>query len=470
MTRLHNSERQKQALSPQSEVWWSRPLFLGIIGLSLLLLVAPRAWWGSPADAPQHTGSRQAPEGAKTPGGSQRTPALDQTSSKLALRQYLPGPTPREGWTAGSQTESPAQPSEPVQRAWQLDALVAQLKSKGGITRAEAKALKRLLRELRKQGAAAVPAIRDFLSQKEDVDFDKLSGGELMEHQTLRQAVLATLGQIGGSAALAVSLEQLRETPEPAEIALLAQNLEQEAPGVYREEVLRVANNALRLAVGSEEQVEVEPLFALLRDYGGFEAVANLEQFTANADTVRYLRNSNLSTPATWRVYALIALAGLPDGEGIPSLIALASDPAVPGEHRAALPFQLLAQAAMDYDGAGAALVELARVGQIPDRAWSVLGEALAGRYLQFPAQLSGGPLLAGNGVDGSGIEAPFLRGYYDDERHIKYEQRLVSADWSAKQLKQQLALIDRLLGVASRPAAVQALQQARESLRGRSQ
>ncbi len=464
---INNSNRPKRDLSPQSEFWWSQPLFLGVIGLGLLLLLAPNAGLRPPADEPGDSMSRQAPEGPKAPVDPQRTPALDQTNSRLALWQQLPDPAPGNVWTTEKQAESPAQPPEPVQRAWQLDTVMAQVKSNGVITVEGAREIKRMLRELRKQGAAAVPTIRDFLRQKEDVNFDKMRGGELMEQHTLRQALFDTLGQIGGNEAMAVSLEQLRETLDPAEIAMLAQNLEKEAPGEYREEILRIATNALRLLVRSKEQVEAGPLFELFRNYGGVKAVANLRQFTANADTLQYLRNRNLSVSPTWRVYSLIALAGLPEGRGIPSLVALAGDPDVPVEHKPELPFQMLAQASMEYDEAGEALVDLARARQIPDRAWSVVGEALAGKYLQFPSQLSGGTLLAGKGADISGIEAPFLRGWYDDERNIKYEQRLVSADWSAGQLKQQLALIDKLLGVTSSPAAVKALQQAQESLRG---
>ena len=467
MTKINNSEPQKRDLSPQSGVWWSQPLFLGIIGLGLLLLLTPRAGVRPPADEPEDAVSRQAPEGAKTPVGPQRTPSLDQTGSRPAPWQQLPDPIPREVRTTENQPEAPVQPLESVQSTWQLNDIVTRVKSSGTITAEGAKNIKQLLRELRKQGVAAVPAIRDFLRSKEDVNFDKMSGGELMDHHTLRQALFDTLGQIGGSEALALSLEQLRENLDPAEIALLAQNLEKEAPGEYQEEILRIASKALRLLVRSKEQVEVGPLFELLRDYGGLKAVAKLEQFTANANRVQYLRNRNLSVPPTWRVYALLALAGLPNGEGIPSLVALASDPDVPVEHKPELPFQVLAQASMEYDEAGKALIELARAGQIPDRAWSVLSEALAGKYLQFPSQLSGGTLFAGKDADVSGIEAPFLRGYYDDERNIKYEQRLVSADWSAKQINQQLALIDKLLQVTSRPTAVTPLQQARESLQG---
>ena len=57
----------------------------------------------------------------------------------------------------------------------------------------------------------------------------------------------------------------------------------------------------------------------------------------------------------------------------------------------------------------------------------------------------------------------------HEHEHHIKYEERSVAADWSAKQVQQQLALIDKLSGVAHSAAAVQALQQARVSLQGSS-
>jgi hypothetical protein len=60
------------------------------------------------------------------------------------------------------------------------------------------------------------------------------------------------------------------------------------------------------------------------------------------------------------------------------------------------------------------------------------------------------------------------VRGFYDDARHVLYEERAVSANWSAQQVRQQLALIETLLGATHAPAATQALQQAQASLQGR--
>ena len=56
-----------------------------------------------------------------------------------------------------------------------------------------------------------------------------------------------------------------------------------------------------------------------------------------------------------------------------------------------------------------------------------------------------------------------------DGELILKYEQRTVSVDWTAQQVNQQLALIDKLLKATSNPTAKQALQQARVSLQGNS-
>ena len=65
-----------------------------------------------------------------------------------------------------------------------------------------------------------------------------------------------------------------------------------------------------------------------------------------------------------------MSLARLEGGAGIASLAAKAGDPGVPVRFKPTLPPQMLAQAAADYPEAGDALVDLARSGQIPDRAW----------------------------------------------------------------------------------------------------
>jgi len=347
--------------------------------------------------------------------------------------------------------EAPEQPPAPEQHVWELDALVAQVKTMTVITAEGATDLKRLLRALRKQGAAAVPAIGAFLRHGEDVAFTKLSGGELVGHRTLRQALLNTLQKIGGSEAQAVALEQVQQTREPIELTMLARTLDQEAPGEHREAVIHAISTVLQGAEQAppRDGPDVGPLFQLLQTYGGAQAVAVLDQAVSQ-----------------WGEYALLALAGLPNGEGMPSLTAMVGTPSVAVQDPA-LPFQILAQDPVRYPEAGEALVELARTGRIPDRAWSAVGEGLGGKQIQFSRQMFDGTPLAGPDAAGAGGGAALWKAYYIQWLNVRYEQRAVSAEWSAEQLEQQLALIDQLLGVTSRPAAVHALQQARESLRG---
>jgi hypothetical protein len=318
------------------------------------------------------------------------------------------------------------------------------------ITTERATYITRKLWDLRKEGAAAVPAIGDFLRHGEDISFAKLSGGELVGHRSLRQALIDTLGKIGGDEAMAVLLEQVRQTTQPLEVALLARSLEEEEPGAHGEQVIQAIRNALQWAERApiEESPDVGPLFDLLHAYGGPQAVAVLEQ----------------SLPE-WGEYALIALADLPEGAGIPRLTALAGAADAPVAN-SVLPFQVLAQTTVLYPEAGDALLDLARAGQIPDQVWGAVGEALEGKQLRFSGRMFAGTPLAEDGRVASGGRAPLWKSYYIQWLNMRYEQDVVSADWSAEQVDHQLALIDDLRAAASSPAAIQALQQARASLR----
>ena len=92
-----------------------------------------------------------------------------------------------------------------------------------------------------------------------------------------------------------------------------------------------------------------------------------------------------------------------------------------------------LAQAALQYPDASAALLDLARANQIPDKAWAGVASAVGGAYLQY-----------GNQIFGS---------------------TSTSVIWSDTQVRQRLALIDQLLAATTSPTAYQALQSARTSL-----
>ena len=328
--------------------------------------------------------------------------------------------------------------------------LVAHVRKMKVITPERAAYIQHELWELRRGGTAAVPAIADFLRRGGDVSFAKLNGGALVGHRSLRQALIDALGKIGGDEAMAVSLEELQRTTEPLEVALLARNLEEAAPGAHGEQVIAAIHDALQWAERTpvEESPDVGPLFDLLRAYGG----------TAAAQTIL-----QQSLPA-WTEYALIALAELPEGLGVPTLTTLA-DPANAPVSNSILPFQVLAQTTALYPEAADALLDLARTGRIPDEAWGAVGEALEGKQLRFSGRMLAGTPLAAEGVPSVG-SASRWKSYYIQWLNMRYEQAVVSAGWSAEQIDRQLALIDDLGEVVSSPAARQALQQAQASLR----
>ncbi len=326
---------------------------------------------------------------------------------------------------------------------------LARIRAMRFVTARRATYVRRLLDDLGARGSAAVPDIGEFLRRGNDVDFTKLRGGALVGHRTLRLALLETLQAIGGSAAMGVALDELDRTREPLEIATVARALSHEEPAEQNERLLRAVDDALRAAADAPATAtsDVGPLFDVLRDQGGEAAVDLLER----------------SVPR-WGEYALIALAGLPDGAGLPSLAAMASTPgAAVADH--ALPLRILAQSTAQYPEAGATLVELARAGRIPDDEWNAMSEALGGRELRFSDRMFAGTALGANGE--AATEAPQRpsRSFYVEWMNVRYDEFAVVPQWSPEQRQQRLALIDDLLAAASSDAAVRALQRARGSL-----
>jgi len=90
----------------------------------------------------------------------------------------------------------------------------------------------------------------------------------------------------------------------------------------------------------------------------------------------------------------------------------------------------------MQYPEARAALLDQARLNQIPDRAWPTVAASLGGNYIQY-----------GNQIFGS-TAPPVV--------------------WNSDQINQRIGLIDQLLGATSSSAGRQALQNARAGLLSR--
>jgi len=291
----------------------------------------------------------------------------------------------------------------------------------GGMTPQKAEELKRSFKELAEQGVAAVPAIREYLDRFQDIDFDAVGAGKLVGYSSLRMGMLDALGQIGGPEATELSLQMLQKTGDPSEIGFLAKVLEKQLPPEqFRQAALSAATDALAQAsIGKPDGRSITPLFEVLQKYGDESVVGVLEQAVGR-----------------WKYPATLVLAGMPDGVGIPALIRLAQDPAIRASGIGDYALRPLAQAAMQYPDARAALVDQARLNQIPESAWPTLAASLTGNYIQYGNQL--------------------------------FSSTVPTIVWTSDQINQRIAIIDQLLGVTSNAGGQQALQKARAGLLSR--
>jgi len=326
--------------------------------------------------------------------------------------------------------ESSDQAREIVARLTRIDL------SSGALTWEQAQDLKESFTQLASHGTAAIPAVREFLERNLDLDFAELNGAKAVGYSSLRIGLLDVLRQIGGQDAVAAFHGVLQTTADPLEIALVARNLEEAAPGQYRQDALNAARDTLAIVAEGKLTVrDVAPIFQMLQNYADPSVVADLEKAAAK-----------------WDYYARMALAGLPDGQGIPALIQEAKGIAGPFQNTLAL--ELLAQVATQYPEASAALIEQAKENRLPDQVWPQIASALAGTQYQFVAQASDDGIARIN-------FAPGLRMYHARSGNQNFYNAPLPADWSEDQLNQRRQLIDQLLAVNNTPAAVEALQRA---------
>lgn len=342
--------------------------------------------------------------------------------------------------TARATTANTQPRAEPTPLTRQLVSGLANLDfTHGSITPEQAQQWKATLQTLTAQGAAAVPAIQEFLTLNQEVNFKAVGGGDLLGQSSLRSAFINALAQIGGPEATAAMVQTLQSTTIPSEIAQLAQSLEQQAPGEYKPETLSAVNEVLNMASNGQLPAgwDVGSLFKVLQNYGDPGTASALEQ---------------LQGP--YKYYATMSLAGLQDGQGVQGLVQEIQDPTAGGKRD--LAFQMLAQVAGQYPDAGDALLQQARANQIPDSAWSKIVTGLAGDQYQL------GEPPSINGVDPD--LTPGLKTYHIVAGNQNFYSLPVAGDG---QVQQRIDLINQLLGVASSPAAINALQGARTTLTG---
>jgi hypothetical protein len=327
---------------------------------------------------------------------------------------------------------------EPSPATRQLVTSLTQLDLRQGpLTPEKAAEWKQNLQQLTSQGAAAVPAIREFLEKNLDMNFDAGSAG-LLGQSSLRMSFLEALQNIGGPEAIAVSSQIMQTTLDPREIATLAQSLEKQAPGQYGQMAADAARSALAMAgSGQLEGRDVGPLFGVLQQYGGPSVVTELEKFSGQ-----------------YRYYSTIALANLPDAGGVSALIQMVQDPEAASKGGRSPALQMLAQAGLQSPDAFKVLVEQAQAGQIPSATWLNIAAILAGDKMQIGVP----PVESG------------VRSFHLSSGNQNFYTAPDPSVWPPEQVNTYISKIDQLLAVSNNDVAKNALQQSRAALQARLQ
>jgi len=341
-----------------------------------------------------------------------------------------------------SPVAAPATAARPVASAetrQMLEALMQLPPGSAPLSAEQAAAWKQNLQTLIQQGAAGIPAIRDFLEMSKDLSLGA-GNAQMLGYDTVRGALFDALRQIGGAEGAQATLEALRGTGDPREILALARNLEAMAPGEHRQEMLDSARQVLEMAKRGElAGYDVGPVFEVFRKYGDADALLDLQQ-----------------AGGQWKYYGALGLANLPDGAGIPSLIQMATGTG--GNQGLAL--EMLAQVSVQYPEARTALLEQIRAGKIAPNQWPYLASVLGGDYYQLPDALW---FAAQNGE-------PIDR---QKTAHImsgnqNFYQGPLPGGGLPDQILQQIALVDEIAATTSDPGAAQTLQNAKTTLNRR--
>jgi hypothetical protein len=310
---------------------------------------------------------------------------------------------------------------------------------RGPLTPEQVQAWKQNYDKLIKAGAESVPAIREFLAQKVDVNFKSLPNGDQLGVSSMRLAMFDALRQIGGADAIALSADVMQTTASPGELALLAANLDTMAPGQYSDAALTAARVALANATQDPSKVDVAPLFQVLQKYGGASALSDFQEAATK-----------------WNYYAPLALAQLPDGAGIAVLTQMAQNAGGSYGSSSAFALQMLAQLAVQYPSAASVLVEQLRNAPAASRNWFNIASALGGEITYYS---DSGYLNTGGPP--SNFTNP--RGWHMAATDQNFQAVNVSANWTPQQIQNQLNLVDQI--IAANPQAAQPLAATRTAL-----
>ncbi len=274
----------------------------------------------------------------------------------------------------------------------------------------------------------------------QDVDFTQSEGGLLLDYLTLRLNLIGVLNRIGGADATDAMVEILQSASNPAEIGLLASSLENHAAGTYRTDILNAARDSLfRIRNGELDHARnAAPLFAVFQDYGDENVILDIEEI--------YPR---------WNSYAAAALANMPEGIGIPALIALLERSDTGDEQLDPLPVPILAQDSRKSPEAGLLLLNLADSGLLSNATLISIGFVLRGtEYVLTTDNMNRDTRALANNARTSNNRPSY----------IAYNADAAEA-WSVADIEQNLSLIDEFLATDLDPDAARALENSRTML-----
>jgi hypothetical protein len=351
--------------------------------------------------------------------GTVTAPALEQKTPAPAQKAETRSPTAE---VQASRAESVAPGPGPRPAAELVAEMAALNGTNGPITSEQAEKFKQDHAALIAQGRTSVPEIQELLDKNVDNDFADIAGGDQLGYSSLRASLFDALREIGGPEAQAATLHVLQTTAFPSELLELSKNLDEAAPGQYRDEIAKAARESLEMASANQlgNNVEIGPVFRLLQNYG--EVATGPE------------------APKNDNVDAAIAMAKLPNGEGLPSLIEMAQDSS--GGART-IATEMIAQMAGENSQAVDTLMQMAQNGQIANNVWVKLAPILGGDQYQSGS---------------STADSPGGRNY-----------SIVNDAATPDQINQRIGLIDKFLAAVSEDsAAAAALQHERGVLQAK--
>jgi hypothetical protein len=192
-----------------------------------------------------------------------------ETKPARETAEVPPATEPLPAPSIPTPAESPVSNADRTATSRQLIRSLSEVNLRPGeLTPEKAAKWNRELEQLVEQGTAAVPPLQEFFESHADVRFDAGPGTNLLGVSSLRMAFLEVLFNIPTPDNVDLQEEVLRTTSDPAEVALLARQLEAQEPGKYRELIIPTVKAALQRSKGRLADRDANSLHGILGEYG----------------------------------------------------------------------------------------------------------------------------------------------------------------------------------------------------------